>query len=420
LWFERPAVAGGPLSFPGQALYPYSHPYSSGYVPGMATIRQRKRGVWEVRVFAGRDGKGKPVQISRTVYGGEKDAERVANELALKPARNAGRRTIEDLLGEWCELKDASWAPYSKRDQHRRARFIREDRIAKVPVARLQVNDVDQWIVRLRKAGVGESAISNRLQTLRAALSQAVRWGWISQNPAALATYERAKRTVCDVMSAEDVQRVMAAAETVNEMALVMLRLAAITGARRGELAALRWEDLDGAVLRIDSAISIVREGDGEDREAVQRDDPTKTGDRRRVALDEDTVRLLEPLRKKRERYAPWMFSDTEEAPRPDRLGYWWRRCRAIARISEVWRLHDMRDWSATQELSEGYDLATVAGRLGHSDPSTTLRVYAHARSVRDVELASSLGAALRTEMALAGEGVHDETEGRTAATDLK
>ncbi len=179
-------------------------------------------------------------------------------------------------------------------------------------------------------------------------------------------------------------------------MAPIALRLAAITGARRAELAALRWTDLDGAVLTIDSAISIVSEGEGEDRHGVKRDDPTKTGDRRKVALDEDTVALLKPLRTKREQYAPWMFSDTEESPRPDRIGYWWRRCRDIAGIDEAWRLHDMRHWSATQALSEGYDLATVAGRLGQSDPSTTLRVYAHARSQRDVELASSLGDALR------------------------
>ena len=283
----------------------------------MATIRHRKRGVWGSRVFAGRDGKGKPVQISRTVYGGKKEAERVANELALKPARNAGRRTIEDLLGEWRDLKDSSWAPYTKRDQESRTRSILKDRIGQMPVARLQVNDIDQWIVRLRKGGVGEASIRNQLQTLRSALAQAVRWGWISQNPASLASYERPKRTVRDVMSAEDVQKVLAAAEEVNEMAPIALRLAAITGARRAELAALRWTDLDGAVLTIDSAISIVSEGEGEDRHGVKRDDPTKTGDRRRVALDEDTVALLKPLRKKREKYAPWMFSDTEESPAP-------------------------------------------------------------------------------------------------------
>lgn len=364
----------------------------------MATIRQRKRGVWEVRVFAGRDGDGKPVQISRTVRGGKKDAEKVATALARQPGRQGGRQTVADLLGEWRELKAAGWAPYTKRDHEGRARLIVADRIGKVPVARLQVTDVDQWIVRLRKAGVGEASIRNQLQTLRSALAQAVRWGWISQNPAALASYERAKRTVRDVMTAEEVHGVLAAAEVVNEMAPVAFRLAAITGARRAELAALRWTDLDGAVLTVDSAISVVLEGQGHDRETVVRDDPTKTGDRRRVALDPDTVALLEPLRAKREQYAPWLFSDTEDPPRPDRIGWWWRRSRDLAGIGEAWRLHDLRHWSATFALSEGYDLAVVAGRLGHSDPSTTLRVYAHARSQRDVELATSLGEALRVQ----------------------
>ena len=362
----------------------------------MATIRQRKRGVWEVRVFAGRDAQDKPVQISRTVHGGKRDAEKVANELEMKPARQAGRRTVEDLLCEWRDLRAASWAPYTRRDQETRARSIVADRIGKIPVARLQVKDIDQWILRMRKAGVGEGSIRNQTQVLRSALSQAMRWGWITQNPATQASYQRPKRTERDVMSADEVQRVLSVAADVHEMAPVALRLAAITGARRAELAALRWSDLDGVVLTIDSAISIVREGQGDDRRSVTRDDPTKTGDRRRVTLDPDTVAMLEPLRQKRQRYAPWMFSDTETAPPPDRLGYWWSRCRKLSGIDPAWRLHDLRHWSATFALGEGFDLATVAGRLGHSDPSTTLRVYAHARSQRDVELASSLGDALR------------------------
>ena len=74
----------------------------------MATIRQRKRGVWEVRVFVGRDGEGKPVQVSRTVRGGKKDAERVAAELAVVPPHQAGRQTVADLLDAWREAYDFS------------------------------------------------------------------------------------------------------------------------------------------------------------------------------------------------------------------------------------------------------------------------------------------------------------------------
>lgn len=362
----------------------------------MATIRQRKRGVWEVRVFAGRDAHGKPLQISRTVHGGKKEAEKVANELELKPARRAGRRTVEDLLVEWRDLRASSWAPYTRRDQESRARSIVADRIGRVPVARLQVTDIDQWIVRMRRAGIGEGSIRNQTQVLRSALTQAVRWGWISQNPATHASYQRPKRTDRDAMTTQEVQQVLSVAARVHEMAPAALRLAAITGARRAELAALRWADLDGDVLKIDSAISIVREGRGDDRRPVMRDDPTKTGDRRRVTLDPDTIAMLARMREKREQVAQWMFSDDETAPPPDRLGYWWARCRKLSGIDPTWRLHDLRHWSATFALSEGFDLATVAGRLGHSDPSTTLRVYAHTHRQRDVDLASSLGDALR------------------------
>jgi integrase len=59
--------------------------------------------------------------------------------------------------------------------------------------------------------------------------------------------------------------------------------------------------------------------------------------------------------------------------------------------------LHDLRHWTATTALGKGFDLATVAGRLGHADPSTTLRVYSHALADRDAELATTLGEVLRS-----------------------
>ena len=149
-------------------------------------------------------------------------------------------------------------------------------------------------------------------------------------------------------------------------------------------------------MLTINSAISIIREGKGDDRRTVVREDPTNSGDRRRVALDEDTVALLEPLRRSGSSTRLGCISDTEEAPRPDRVGCRWHRCRDLAGSKEEWRLHDMRPLVGDVRVGSGYDLATVAGRLGHSDPSTSLRVCAHARGQRDVKLAASLGAIFR------------------------
>ena len=54
-------------------------------------------------------------------------------------------------------------------------------------------------------------------------------------------------------------------------------------------------------------------------------------------------------------------------------------------------RLHDLRHTSATLLLSEGVDIRTVANRLGHSQTSTTLNVYAHALPAADEQAARIL-----------------------------
>jgi hypothetical protein len=70
----------------------------------MATIREKQPGVWEVRVFTGRDDRGKPTQISRTVRGGKRDAQRLAVQLEGGPGRaTAAGRTVSDVLDAWVE-----------------------------------------------------------------------------------------------------------------------------------------------------------------------------------------------------------------------------------------------------------------------------------------------------------------------------
>ncbi len=68
-----------------------------------ATIRERASGVWEVRTFTGRDGKGRPTQASRTVRGDKRDAERAAAELTLRRGTEAGSVTVAQLLDLWLD-----------------------------------------------------------------------------------------------------------------------------------------------------------------------------------------------------------------------------------------------------------------------------------------------------------------------------
>ena len=349
--------------------------------------------MWEIRVFTGTDARGRPTQLSKTVHGGKREAQRIAAALEAGSGRAVpAGRVVSDVLDAWVAQSLATWAPSSARDQQSRVRSIKKDQIARIPLARLSIGDVERWHARLRQAGMGDAGIKNLHGVLRGALSQAVRWGWASTNVASMARLRSTKTQRRTAMTLDEVRAVIAAATSIDPAAALMLRVAAVTGARRAELAALRWTDLSGDVLTIDSAIGFVTSGDGH-REFT--DAATKTSNVRTVTLDPDTVVAIEALRREREPYGPWMFGLGPELVSPDRIGWWWKRARKLAGIEEKWRLHDLRHWSATVAIGQGHDVRTVAGRLGHANPAMTLRVYAQAFAAADQAVAAALGEAL-------------------------
>src|SRR4051794_4253106 len=127
----------------------------------MATIRQKKQGIWEVRVFTGRDADGRPTQVSKTVRGGKREAERVAAELSMRRSR-AGTKTVGDLMDDWFALNLPTWAPSTARDAASRVKAIKSDPIAHVRLAKLSVADVDRWLARQRRAGRGSASLRNQ------------------------------------------------------------------------------------------------------------------------------------------------------------------------------------------------------------------------------------------------------------------
>lgn len=334
--------------------------------------------------------------------GGRREANRVAAELTLRRSTDAGRVTIGRLLDLWKDQNEPSWAASTAANQKSRIALIKADPLAKVRLVRLTAVDVDRWHARLLRAGAGEGSIRNRHQALRAAVTQAVRWGWVSTNVVAVAQLGKRKQAPRGALKEAEVRCVLAAIkelvslDLVEPSAAIALRLAAVTGARRSELAALRWVDLNGDRLTIDSSVAIIRHGNSEDRSApTLRDDPTKTANRRTVTLDRTTLDSLKVLKDTFGKLGPWVLAVGDRPVNPERIGAWWRRARDRAGVDERWRLHDLRHWSATMSIAAGHDIRTVANRLGHANPAMTLRVYAHVIESTDGPVAAMLGRAL-------------------------
>ena len=345
----------------------------------MATIRERGKGVWEIRVFTGRDEKGRPTQISRTVRGSKRDAQRVAAELTIKPSPKATNRTVADALDAWVEANLPTWAPNSARDQQSRAALIKADQIAARRVARLSVDEVEHWHTRMRHEGVGEQAIRNRHMVLRASLAQAMRWGWITSNPAALAKLTQPKTAPRGAMTPDEVRRVTRGRARHRS---------------RGRARASSGRDDRGAARRASgAAVDRPRRRSphdrARDRHRPERGAPWRPGPAGRADQDrEPPGRDARPLDHRALAHAleaersaagagPWLFALDVDPPNPDRIGYWWREARRRSGIATKWRLHDLRHWSATFAIGGGHDVRTVAGRLGHANAAITLKTYA-------------------------------------------
>jgi integrase len=181
-------------------------------------------------------------------------------------------------------------------------------------------------------------------------------------------------------------------------------RLAAYTRGRRGELLALGWPalDLDAAEVTFSGSTDVI------DGERVT--DTTKSGRSRIVSLDAGTVAVMREHRRRqleeRMKAGPrWheselVFTAEDGAPLyPDTMTALMRKLIADHNEPAIpgrgpghprkplpgpdaplppARLHDLRHVHATTLLLAGVPVHVVANRLGHADPSTTLKVYAH------------------------------------------
>jgi integrase len=121
---------------------------------------------------------------------------------------------------------------------------------------------------------------------ISAALEQAVPWRHLGVNPAALAIAPTANHTEPDPPSAEEAAAVISAAWGDSDWGLLQW-VVMITGMRRGEISALRWQHVD-----LVAGTLIVQRANAQPRSGIT-EKATKTRQQRRVAIDPQTVGLL-------------------------------------------------------------------------------------------------------------------------------
>ncbi|MGD0742127.1 MAG: site-specific integrase [Acidimicrobiales bacterium] len=367
--------------------------------------RELRKGVWELRVSTGKNPvSGRYGLISKTFHGTARDADSALRDLIDQqaPAVDGVGATFGQLLDQWleeCERLDLS--PTTLRTYQAQIKRTIRPRLEKVPLTALTAKHLDDLYGAMKASGKSTKTIRNHHAIISAALHQAVRWGWVKTNVAQMAKPPRVPRTQVSAPSVEVVRQVIEEAENRDPRLAPFFMLAALTGMRRGELCALRWTDLDLTlgIVEVSRSVVVVPGGLAEKS--------TKTDRARKVALDAVGIALLTEYRAQVDEWAKeagaklakdaFVFSPFVEATtpfRPDNVTSFFIRVRDAVGAPSV-RLHDLRHFTATQLIGAGVDIRTVAERLGHTDPSLTLRVYAHVIEQRDRAAAEIMGQVL-------------------------
>jgi len=435
-------------------------------------VSRRPNGTWRVLIYAGRDPvTKKPIYLTATGKT-EAEAERLRTKLLHQVDEqrtpNTGT-TVGHLLDRFFEVADLEMTTRLTYEGYTR-RNIRPA-LGDLPLRKLTADVLDRFYAQMRKHGggpcqrcrsrartglptlrVGEryrlprdpTDTPDRIHTtdcvkgrplapnsvrkihfiLRAALGMAVRWGWLSHNPAEFASPPQPHQRAPRPPSPEEVARLINTAWDQDPDFATLLWLAMTTGMRRGELCALRWLHLDLLVGDLVIERSYVQ------RAGQRKEKDTKTHQARRIALDEVTIELLTAHRKRAAELAAlakltlkpsaYVFGPEPGGgtpPVPDSITQ--RFGRLARRVGVPTSLHGFRHYTATQLLASGVDLRTVAGRLGHGGGgSTTLRVYASFVPAPDRRAADLLGSMLPRPGIESGEVAAEEVSKPTAPAE--
>ncbi len=364
-------------------------------------IRRGQTWAYVVRVPDPETGRSKPRWVGGFATESEAKAARDAARVRARRGEyvDRSRITVAEYLDTWLESHAVEVKPQTL-DGYRY--LVRQNVVPNIGSQRLQSvrPSALSTLYRDLLAGGGKDGRPLSVRTvefvhaiLRKAFNDAVHVEQLlSSNPAERAKRpKRVPREPGTIWSTADLGEFLDVA-TAHRL-FAFYRLAAYTGARRGELLFLRWSsvDLDKPEIRVRGSAGVIQ--------GTWTEGTTKGGRERVVGIDAETAAIVREHRvhQTTERLTAgdsWhdndyvfctglgrpLYPDTvsQLMPRLVARANIRRQERGVSEPLPPARLHDLRHIHATTLLLEGVPVHVVADRLGHADPSITLRVYAH------------------------------------------
>ena len=354
-------------------------------------IRQRSskyKDSWTVYLYLGVDpDSGKKRYKTEVVRGTKREAQKRLTELLgqldtgtyVEPSRE----TVENFLGQW--FRDYA-------ETHVRQRTLEGYRgnldryiipaLGSIALEKLAARHIQSFESDCLRRGLSPQTVLHCHRIIFQVLRWGVKMGILGRNVAEAVDPPRPQRREAQTLDWEGVRKFPEVAQSSSYYPLFLMAL--LTGLRRSELLALRWQDVEMEMGTLSVNRSLVKLRTGELIMA-----PPKSGKPRGVHLPLGAVACLKRVRERREADAlrlgqtllreSLVFSRLDgSALLPDSISHIFGKLAAKAGLKGRIRLHDLRHTHASLMLAEGIHLKVVSERLGHSGIGITGDLYSH------------------------------------------
>lgn len=274
--------------------------------------------------------------------------------------------------------------------------------------------DVEQFIAAKLDSGLSAKKVRDAVSVLSMIMKCAVRANARKDNPAAGHHIDvpRRKLTSGEVLSMADVHRLVAAVPDPYKPAVWLMIL---TGIRPSELCGLRVGAVDFVrhVIHVHETLQPIHKFGDHPYTLVAGPTKTEAGDRRIPIPQWLTEQLAEMLADRSgvtggpvDR-ADYLFVRPQGGPlqRDKFRQSVIRPALRAAGLPETLRTYDLRHSHASLLIDRGANVLAVAQRMGHSDPTVTLRVYGHLFDGVQEQLTAELDQLRRDTEASLGDG---------------
>ena len=353
----------------------------------MSVKEKVKNKKYEITVPIGYNG-DKRINHYETFYGGKKEAVLRENEIKQQIKNNSfvikNKITMQELLIEWLKYSKEIWSPKTYISNVHWCDVINKV-IGHIKLQDINVKILEDFYKEIRQnTTYSDKTIQHFYTIINTALKRAILWGYIVNNPNSYIEKPKIRKKEIECYSPEDVEKLLNVLQNESLKYQAIIYLALDSGARRGEIVGLTWNDIDfkKKTLRINKSVQYTKE-----LGIFEKTTKTQSSDRV-IYISDNTLNILKQYQK-------------EQIENKLKLGNKWENSKRIftnnfggdmhpdtpsqilENIIKKYNLkrisfHGLRHTSISLQISSGIQAQIISKRAGHSSVSTTHSIYSH------------------------------------------